>query len=182
MPFLDHTLSSVAPSEPRAQEKVFRFLRFAATITPHLVSRSYLMSTSTSEESSSDSEVGTSSQLSPKRGTNLASGRKSAFEPPEGAVLIGGLGGDAGAVDTGEFDWDSVKDDQDIELWLVRVPKSVRLFPNLSQSPSPSPSLSYWIFHWVLLHLASISRIERRTWIAPGLIAHLSSDIFPLSR
>lgn len=90
------------------------------------------MSMSTSETSSSDSEVGTSAQFSAKRGTNLTA-RRNAFEPPQGAVLIGGPDDDdAGAIDTGEFDWDSVKDDQDIELWLVRVPNSVRSFVNLS--------------------------------------------------
>jgi len=70
------------------------------------------MSTSTSENSSSDSEVGT---LPPRRGANLA------FEPPDGAALIAGSDGDAG-----EFDWDSAKDDQDIELWLVRVPNEIK--------------------------------------------------------
>ena len=74
-----------------------------------------------------------STQFSPKGGTTLASKRKVAFEPPQGAVLMGDPGDDTGVIDTGEFDWDSVKDSEDIELWLVRVPNSVRLFFN----PSP---------------------------------------------
>lgn len=88
------------------------------------------MSSSTSETSSFDSEVETSAQSSPKRGTTLASKRRDALEPPQGAVLIGGLDGGTDVVDTGEFDWNSVKDDGDIELWLVRVPNSVRTFFN----------------------------------------------------
>ena len=83
---------------------------------------------SSSENSSSDSEVETSVQVSPKRGTTLASKRKDALKPPRGAVLIGGPDDDTGAVETGEFDWNSVKDDEDVELWLVRVPSSVRFF------------------------------------------------------
>lgn len=39
---------------------------------------------------------------------------------------MGGPDDDVGAIETGEFDWNSVKDDKDIELWLVRVPNSVR--------------------------------------------------------
>lgn len=41
------------------------------------------------------------------------------YVPPEGTVLL-----DHG-VDSGDFDWDAVKDDDDLELWLVRVPDSV---------------------------------------------------------
>jgi hypothetical protein len=93
------------------------------------------MSSSTSETSSSDSEVGTSTQSSPQRGTTLASKRKDAYEPPRGAVLVGGPDDDTGVIDTGEFDWSSVKDDGDIELWLVRVPNAVRLF--FSSLPLP---------------------------------------------
>jgi len=91
------------------------------------------MSLSTSETSSFDSEAETSAQSSPKRGTTLASKRRDALEPPQGAVLMGGPGDGTDIVDTGEFDWNSVKDDGDIELWLVRVPNSVRTFSN----PSP---------------------------------------------
>lgn len=42
------------------------------------------------------------------------------YEPPEGAVLINTRDEDAG-----EFDWDAVNNDSDIELWLIRVPESV---------------------------------------------------------
>ncbi|KAF9784357.1 hypothetical protein BJ322DRAFT_981432, partial [Thelephora terrestris] len=49
-----------------------------------------------------------------------------AFEPPQGAVLIGGPDDEAGAIETGEFDWNFVQDDKNIELWLVRVPNSIK--------------------------------------------------------
>lgn len=84
------------------------------------------MPSSTSEDSSSGSEVETPTQVSPRQGTTLASKRKGTFEPPRGAILMGGPDDDVGAIETGEFDWNSVKDDKDIELWLVRVPNSVR--------------------------------------------------------
>ena len=90
------------------------------------------MSSSTPEASSSESE--TSGQILPQRGTTLASQRGGAFEPPLGSVLIGGPDDDAGETEAGEFDWDSVRDDEDIELWLIRVPNSVRSFVNLSLS------------------------------------------------
>lgn len=78
---------------------------------------------SSSEPSSSDSEIGASAQVLPQRGNKR---KAAALEPPQGAVLIGG------PAEKGEFDWDSVRDDKDIELWLVRVPDSVRPVPQVS--------------------------------------------------
>ena len=43
-----------------------------------------------------------------------------AYEPPEGAVLLDH------AVDVGAFEWDAIKDDDDVDIWLIRVPDSVR--------------------------------------------------------
>lgn len=43
-----------------------------------------------------------------------------AYEPPEGAVLLDHT------VDVGAFEWDTIKDDEDTEIWLIRVPDSVR--------------------------------------------------------
>lgn len=52
------------------------------------------------------------------------------YAPPPGAVLINDN------VDAGEFDWDTIHDDDDLELWLIRVPESVGLtkvfFKNIS--------------------------------------------------
>lgn len=93
---------------------------------------------SSSEASSSDSEFETPAQDLPQRGTK----GKDAFDPPHGAVLIGGPDDDAGAIEMGEFDWNSVKDDKNIELWLIRVPNSVSPFlGDSSPLPLPSPSL-----------------------------------------
>ena len=64
----------------------------------------------------------------PKRGTTLASKRKDALKPPRGAVLIGDPDDDAGVVETGEFDWSSVKDDEDVELWGPQLGTFVSLF------------------------------------------------------
>jgi len=110
-------------------------------------SRLYRMSSSGSEPSSSDSEVGTSAQALPQRGTTLASKRKGAFEPPPGAVLVSGGPGDGpGATEMGEFDWNSVKDDG-IELWLVRVPISVCLLLKLFLSSAGLASGSGLVLH-----------------------------------
>ena len=43
-----------------------------------------------------------------------------AYEPPEGAQLLDH------SIDAGEFEWDAIKNDQDTEIWLIRVPDSVR--------------------------------------------------------
>ncbi|CCM05761.1 uncharacterized protein FIBRA_07994 [Fibroporia radiculosa] len=43
-----------------------------------------------------------------------------AYQPPPGFVCINHAG------DNGEFDWDAVKDDDGLELWLVRVPGGLK--------------------------------------------------------
>ena len=43
------------------------------------------------------------------------------YAPPPGAVLVNDN------VDAGEFDWDTIHNDDDLELWLIRVPESVGL-------------------------------------------------------
>jgi len=43
------------------------------------------------------------------------------YAPPPGAVLLND------SVDAGEFDWDAIHDNKDLELWLIRVPESVGL-------------------------------------------------------
>ncbi len=45
-----------------------------------------------------------------------------AFQPPEGTKHISTTAG----VDNGEFDWDAVEQDEDAELWVLRVPDNVR--------------------------------------------------------
>lgn len=42
-----------------------------------------------------------------------------AFAPPPGYTLL------EEDVDAGEFDWDKINDDEDLELCLIRVPDSV---------------------------------------------------------
>lgn len=42
------------------------------------------------------------------------------YAPPPGAVLV-----EKEEVDGGEFDWDKINNDEDLELWLIRVPEGV---------------------------------------------------------
>ena len=42
------------------------------------------------------------------------------FKPPAGRIVL------EGDYDAGDFDWDAVKDDEDTELWLIRIPEGVR--------------------------------------------------------
>ncbi|KAF9557731.1 hypothetical protein CPC08DRAFT_774114 [Agrocybe pediades] len=44
-----------------------------------------------------------------------------AYAPPPGAVLLG-----KEDVDAGDFDWDRINNDENLELWLIRVPDSVK--------------------------------------------------------
>ena len=44
-----------------------------------------------------------------------------AYAPPKGAVLLDHT------VDVGPFEWDALKDGEDTEMWLIRVPDTVRL-------------------------------------------------------
>jgi hypothetical protein len=54
------------------------------------------------------------------------------YKPPKGAVLI-----DCEEEDAGQFDWDAVKNNEEVELCLIRIPKSVTL------SKRYPPSLEY---------------------------------------
>ena len=47
-----------------------------------------------------------------------------AYVPPPGSVLIE----EDDDADAGEFDWDKINDDDDLELCLIRVPDSVSYF------------------------------------------------------
>jgi len=42
------------------------------------------------------------------------------YKPPPGAILLNA------AADAGEFDWDSTKDGDDLELWIIRVPDVIK--------------------------------------------------------
>lgn len=55
-----------------------------------------------------------------------------AFAPPPGSTL---LEEDA---DAGEFDWDKINDDEDLELCLIRVPDSVSLLASYSPTAPSS--------------------------------------------
>lgn len=44
------------------------------------------------------------------------------YVPPEGTVLADH------EIDSGDFDWDSVKSNEDLEIWLVRIPEGVSVF------------------------------------------------------
>jgi hypothetical protein len=55
------------------------------------------------------------------RGRNEGTDPTWNYAPPAGAVLV------TDDVDAGEFDWDTINDNDDLELWLIRVPDSVGL-------------------------------------------------------
>ncbi|KAH7928156.1 hypothetical protein BV22DRAFT_1083499 [Leucogyrophana mollusca] len=44
-----------------------------------------------------------------------------AYKPPEGAVLLDHT------IDRDDFEWDTIKKDEDLELWVVRVPDSLKV-------------------------------------------------------
>jgi hypothetical protein len=49
-----------------------------------------------------------------------------AYKPPQGVVLLDRV------IDSGEFDWDAVNNNDDLELWLIRVPDGVSIPFNLA--------------------------------------------------
>ena len=55
----------------------------------------------------------------PEHGRNEGTNPHWAYKPPPDAVLVDH------DVDAEEFDWDAVKNDEDLELWLIRVPDGV---------------------------------------------------------
>ncbi len=63
-----------------------------------------------------------------EHGKNEGTDPNWAYQPPDGAVLQENP-------DSREFDWDSLNDDVELELWLIRVPENVR---HLRTSSGPS--------------------------------------------
>jgi hypothetical protein len=59
------------------------------------------------------------SKFVPERSKNEGSNPHWAYEPPSDAVLVDHN------IDASEFDWDAIRDDDDTELWLVRIPDGV---------------------------------------------------------
>ncbi|KAH7890085.1 hypothetical protein F5I97DRAFT_1850037 [Phlebopus sp. FC_14] len=57
-----------------------------------------------------------------------------AYKPPDGAVLLDH------SVDAEPFEWDAIRDDDDMEIWLLRVPDSIRAkhLEGLQIDPPPS--------------------------------------------
>jgi len=43
-----------------------------------------------------------------------------AYRPPAGAVLLDHK------IESKEFEWNAIRDNDDLEIWLIRVPDSVR--------------------------------------------------------
>ncbi|KAI6143914.1 hypothetical protein BKA82DRAFT_4178955 [Pisolithus tinctorius] len=43
-----------------------------------------------------------------------------AYKPPPGSILLDH------SVDPGPFEWDTIRDDDDLDLWLIRVPDSIQ--------------------------------------------------------
>ena len=93
------------------------------------------MSSDEASSSESEAEVVTPRQEKSKKGKsktksaatitpvgrNESSVNEWEYKPPEDAVLAGQNG------DAEEFDWDALEDDEDLELWIVRVPEGVRI-------------------------------------------------------
>ncbi|KZT36200.1 hypothetical protein SISSUDRAFT_87909 [Sistotremastrum suecicum HHB10207 ss-3] len=74
---------------------------------------------------SSTSDESESASSSSSRASSPQRGRQDdptwAYQPPEGAQLF-----DHGQADSGEFDWDAVNDDANLELVLIRVPPNIQ--------------------------------------------------------
>ena len=59
------------------------------------------------------------------QGKNEGADLNWAFAPPPGFTI---LEEEEEAADAGEFDWDKINDDEDLELCLIRLPDSVCFF------------------------------------------------------
>lgn len=57
------------------------------------------------------------------------------YKPPDGFVLL-----DHANADSDDFDWDALKEDEDLELWILRVPEGVSsVFNAMSKLLKPPP-------------------------------------------
>lgn len=71
----------------------------------------------------SSNNKGKNSSQAQDQGRNEGIDPNWAFAPPSGSTLL------EEDVDAGEFDWDKINDDEDLELCLIRVPESVSIRP-----------------------------------------------------
>lgn len=90
-----------------------------------------------------------------------------AYTPPEGARLVDHN------VDAEEFDWDSVKADDDLELWVIRAPADVRVLISsltltmhsnrkLYLADETETSRTYVIIHTILFVFQDLKRTDRK--------------------
>lgn len=56
------------------------------------------------------------------QGKNEGANPDWAYKVPEGAKLL-----DVDEEDLGDFDWDALQANEDLELWIMRVPEGVRV-------------------------------------------------------
>ncbi|KAJ3570327.1 hypothetical protein NP233_g4478 [Leucocoprinus birnbaumii] len=80
----------------------------ASTSTKHKKAKTKEPKPTTSENSGTPS------------GKNEGIDQSWAFQPPQGAKLI------TTNEDNGDFDWEAVKEDDDVEIWVMRVPDNVK--------------------------------------------------------
>ncbi|KAJ7778781.1 hypothetical protein DFH07DRAFT_795997 [Mycena maculata] len=56
----------------------------------------------------------------PEKGRNKGDDPHWAYQPPRKSILL------EASADVGDFDWDALKGNEDLELWLVRIPDGVK--------------------------------------------------------
>ena len=79
----------------------------------------------------SSKNKGKNSSQAKDQGKNEGTDLNWAFAPPPGSTLL-----EEEHVDAGEFDWDKINDDEDLELCLIRVPDSVSSYSFIVYSSS----------------------------------------------
>ncbi|TFL07861.1 hypothetical protein BDV98DRAFT_558598 [Pterulicium gracile] len=78
-------------------------------------------SSPSSSSSSSDTDTPSTRHKSSKSATNNSKQANWAWKPPPNARLL-----DHEEIDAQELDWDAINGDDDCEVWLIRVPETVK--------------------------------------------------------
>ncbi|KZT74032.1 hypothetical protein DAEQUDRAFT_285788 [Daedalea quercina L-15889] len=76
----------------------------------------------TNAKASKKQKMGNSKSVTTPHGKNEGTDPSHEYQPPPGAVQMDHL------VDSGfgDFDWDALKDNEELELWVVRVPQGLK--------------------------------------------------------
>lgn len=114
-------LTSALPTKPSCKSRLFSKIMSDRSSSPELepLVVSNKTAKSSKDKSKKKDKTAQPAVVQTPHGKNEGTNTEWAYKPPEGTVVVDG------EIDE-DFDWESLKDSEDLELWIVRVTEGVR--------------------------------------------------------